>query len=72
MLALLLTEQAKAAETGEAVDFQRHQHVELLLGVYSRQLNNQLMEIQFLLQRIQCMWRDIILWAWICGHEIWI
>ena len=53
MLALLLTEQAKAAETGKPVDFQRHQHVELLLGVYARQLNNILMEIQFLLQRIQ-------------------
>ena len=53
MLALLLTEQAKARETGKQVDFQRHQHVELLLGVYARQINNTLMEIQFLLQRIQ-------------------
>ena len=53
MLALLLTEQAKAKETGQPVDFQRHQHVELLLGVYARQLNNILMEIQFLLNRIQ-------------------
>jgi magnesium transporter len=53
MLALLLTEQAKARETGKPVDFQRHQHVELLLGVYARQINNTLMEIQFLLQRIQ-------------------
>jgi Mg2+ and Co2+ transporter CorA len=53
MLALLLTEQAKAHETGQAVAFDRHQHVELLLGVYARQLNNTLMEIQFVLQRIQ-------------------
>eukprot|EP00797_Seminavis_robusta_P007016 Sro1478_g276020.1 inner membrane magnesium transporter MRS2 (461) ;mRNA; r:8312-9694 len=53
MLALLLTEQANADETGKAVDHRRHQHVELLLGVYARQLNNILMEIQFLLQRIQ-------------------
>lgn len=53
MLGLLLTEKAIAQETGQAVDFQRHQHVELLLGVYARQLNNLLLEIQFLLQRIQ-------------------
>jgi Mg2+ and Co2+ transporter CorA len=53
MLALLLTEQANAKETGQIVAFDRHQHVELLLGVYARQLNNTLMEIQFVLQRIQ-------------------
>lgn len=53
MLGLLLTERAKAEETGQAVDFQRHQHVELLLGVYARQLNNLVMEIQYMLQRIQ-------------------
>jgi Mg2+ and Co2+ transporter CorA len=53
MLALLLTEQAKANETGQMVALDRHQHVELLLGVYARQLNNIFMEIQFVLQRIQ-------------------
>jgi len=53
MLALLLTEQAEAQRTGKQVDFSRHEYVELLIGVYARQINNILMEIQFLLKRLQ-------------------
>lgn len=53
MLDLLLTEQADAARTGKPVDFLRHEHVELLLGVYARQLSNTVMEISYLLQRLQ-------------------
>lgn len=53
MLALLLTEQAQAKQAGHAVAFARHEHVELLLGVYARQIGNILMEIQFYLGRVQ-------------------
>jgi hypothetical protein len=53
MLSLLLTEQAQAIATGVAVDFARHQHVELLLGGYARQISNTLYEIQYLLKRLQ-------------------
>jgi hypothetical protein len=38
---------------GKQVAFDRHEYVEVLLGVYARQLNTVLMEIGFLLQRIQ-------------------
>jgi magnesium transporter len=53
MLDLLLTEQAEAEKTGGQVDFSRHEYVELLLGVYARQLSNIVMEISYLLQRLQ-------------------
>jgi magnesium transporter len=53
MLALLLTEQNAADQTGGQVDFSRHEHVELLLGVYARQISNISMEITYLLQRLQ-------------------
>jgi magnesium transporter len=53
MLDLLLTEQAEAAKTGGQVDYMRHEYVELLLGVYARQLSNTVMEISYLLQRLQ-------------------
>ena len=53
MLQLLLTEQAIAKESGLPVDFERHQHVELLIGGYARQLGTILQEINFLLGRIQ-------------------
>jgi hypothetical protein len=53
MLSLLLTEQAQAIATGVAVNFARHQHVELLLGGYARQISNTLYEIQYLLKRLQ-------------------
>jgi hypothetical protein len=36
MLVLLLTEQDAAARLGQKVDFSRHEHVELLIGVYAR------------------------------------
>ena len=53
MLQLLLTEQAIAKESGQPVDFERHQHVELLIGGYARQISSILQEINFLLSRIQ-------------------
>lgn len=53
MLALLLTEQNTADQTGEEVDFSRHEHVELLLGVYARQISNINMDVNYLLQRLQ-------------------
>lgn len=53
MLALLLTEQAEAITTGQKITFSRHEHVEILIGVYARQLHNTLLEIRFLLQRLQ-------------------
>ena len=53
MLDLLLTEQAVAAAQGKDVDFLRHEYVELLLGVYARQLADILLEVQYLLGRLQ-------------------
>ena len=53
MLDLLLTEQASAHKTGGQVEFARHEHVELLLGVYARQLGTIAMELNYLLGRIQ-------------------
>jgi len=53
MLGLLLNEQALAQQTSKEVDFERHEHVELLLGVYARQLSNILVDINYALGRIQ-------------------
>ena len=53
MLDLLLTEQAEARMTNQEVAFDRHEQVELLLGVYARQLSNSLYEIRYLLNRLQ-------------------
>eukprot|EP00527_Entomoneis_sp_CCMP2396_P002253 CAMPEP_0198146100 /NCGR_PEP_ID=MMETSP1443-20131203/27411_1 /TAXON_ID=186043 /ORGANISM="Entomoneis sp., Strain CCMP2396" /LENGTH=425 /DNA_ID=CAMNT_0043809935 /DNA_START=437 /DNA_END=1714 /DNA_ORIENTATION=+ len=53
MLNLLLTEKKAAAEAGTEVDFSRHEHVELLLGVYARQLSVILQEIRYMLGRLQ-------------------
>lgn len=53
MLKLLLTEQEAARKLGKEIDFDRHQDVELLVGVYARQFNNLLQEINYLLSRLQ-------------------
>ncbi|KAL7566746.1 hypothetical protein ACA910_017794 [Epithemia clementina (nom. ined.)] len=53
MLDLLLTEQQEAEANGREVDYGRHEHVELLLGVYARQLSMTLMEVQYMLGRLQ-------------------
>jgi Mg2+ and Co2+ transporter CorA len=53
MLGLLLTEQAEATKAGTQIDFKRHEHVELLLGVYARQISNLQMEVTYLLGRLQ-------------------
>ncbi|KAG7374092.1 hypothetical protein IV203_013187 [Nitzschia inconspicua] len=53
MLKLLLTEQEEARQKNTAVDFERHQHVELLLGVYAQQFRAVQHEANFLLSRIK-------------------
>ena len=53
MLALLVTEQHDARAKGIELLPSRHEDVELLLEEYARQLNNTLLDIQFLLKRLQ-------------------
>lgn len=53
MIRLLLTEQAAALESGVPVGLERHQNVELLVGIYARQLSNLQHEIDYLLDRVQ-------------------
>jgi magnesium transporter len=53
MLQLLITEQGEAVTTGKKVDFERHQHVELMVGGYVRQIGNTLQEVTYLLSRLQ-------------------
>lgn len=53
MLDLLLTEQSIADKSGQEVEFERHEHVEVLLGVYARQISNIKLEINYLLSRLQ-------------------
>lgn len=53
MLNLLLTEQNAATQTGKTVAFARHEDVELMLGVYAREISNIHVEVSFLLQRLQ-------------------
>lgn len=45
---------AEARRTNIPVAFERHQHVELLLGVYSRQFSTIMQEVNYLLSRIEC------------------
>ncbi|CAJ1968864.1 unnamed protein product [Cylindrotheca closterium] len=53
MIQLLLTEQAAAIDSGVPVDLERHQNVEMLVGIYARQLSNLQHEIDYLLGRVQ-------------------
>lgn len=53
MLNLLLSEQFEARNRGVEVDFSRHEYVELMLSVYSRQILNTQQEIQYFLVRLQ-------------------
>eukprot|EP00804_Cyclotella_cryptica_P014729 CCRYP_019946-RF/>CCRYP_019946-RF protein AED:0.39 eAED:0.39 QI:0/0.88/0.9/1/0.88/0.9/10/250/484 len=50
---LLLTEQSIARERNEVLPLESHASVELLLEEYGRQLNSILLEIDYLLQRVQ-------------------
>ena len=71
ILALLLTEQAKANTTRQQIKFSRHKHVEILIGVYVRQLCNTLLEIKFLLQRLRSKQKFIALViTGYCNHMI--
>jgi hypothetical protein len=45
-------QQQEAERTGIPVNFERHQHVEMLLGVYARQFSIIQQEANFLLSRI--------------------
>ena len=53
MVGLLLTEKAIAKAENRTVPMELHGKVELLLEEYARQLNSTLLEIDYLLQRVQ-------------------
>ena len=53
MLQLLLSEHKTAAQHGRSVDAARHEAVEVILGVYARELGHVHETIALLLQRIQ-------------------
>ncbi|OEU20653.1 hypothetical protein FRACYDRAFT_180192 [Fragilariopsis cylindrus CCMP1102] len=53
MLQLLLTEQGEACTANVPVDFERHQHVEHVLGIYARRFSSVIQEVNYLLGRIE-------------------
>ncbi len=53
MLDLLLTEKSLAKSKNQELHIKAHENVELLLEEYGRQLNSILLEIAYLLQRVQ-------------------
>lgn len=53
MMGLLLTEKANATAKNEVLPVESHEKVELLLEEYARQLKSVLLEIGYLLQRVQ-------------------
>ena len=53
MISLLLTEKANAKAKNEVLPVESHEKVELLLEEYARQLKTVLLEIGYLLQRVQ-------------------
>mmetsp|Transcript_30375 Transcript_30375/g.45955 ORF Transcript_30375/g.45955 Transcript_30375/m.45955 type:complete len:526 (-) Transcript_30375:80-1657(-) len=53
MISLLLTEKANAKARNEVLPVESHEKVELLLEEYARQLKSVLLEIGYLLQRVQ-------------------
>eukprot|EP00573_Skeletonema_grethae_P000237 CAMPEP_0201686606 /NCGR_PEP_ID=MMETSP0578-20130828/987_1 /ASSEMBLY_ACC=CAM_ASM_000663 /TAXON_ID=267565 /ORGANISM="Skeletonema grethea, Strain CCMP 1804" /LENGTH=524 /DNA_ID=CAMNT_0048170677 /DNA_START=20 /DNA_END=1594 /DNA_ORIENTATION=- len=53
MISLLLTEKANAKAKNEVLPVESHEKVELLLEEYARQLKSVLLEIGYLLQRVQ-------------------
>lgn len=53
MLDLLLTEKSAAKSKNQELHIKAHENVELLLEEYGRQLNSILLEIAYLLQRVQ-------------------
>lgn len=53
MLALLLTEKARAKAEHRILPMERHEGVEMLLEEYARQLKSTLLEIDYMLQRVQ-------------------
>ncbi len=53
MISLLLTEKANAKAKNEVLPVESHEKVELLLEEYARQIKSVLLEIGYLLQRVQ-------------------
>mmetsp|Transcript_976 Transcript_976/g.2038 ORF Transcript_976/g.2038 Transcript_976/m.2038 type:complete len:553 (-) Transcript_976:1887-3545(-) len=53
MLDLLLTEKAIAKSENRTLPIESHESVEMLLEEYARQLNSTLLEIDYMLQRVQ-------------------
>eukprot|EP00580_Thalassiosira_gravida_P011548 CAMPEP_0201649052 /NCGR_PEP_ID=MMETSP0493-20130528/38696_1 /ASSEMBLY_ACC=CAM_ASM_000838 /TAXON_ID=420259 /ORGANISM="Thalassiosira gravida, Strain GMp14c1" /LENGTH=133 /DNA_ID=CAMNT_0048124837 /DNA_START=62 /DNA_END=460 /DNA_ORIENTATION=- len=53
MLDLLLTEKALAKRNGQTLPLESHERAEILLEEYARRLNSILLEIDYLLQRVQ-------------------
>lgn len=53
MLDLLLTEKAIAKSENRTLPLKKHEGVEMLLEEYARQLNSTLLEIDYMLQRVQ-------------------
>ena len=53
MISLLLTEKANAKARNEVLPVESHEKVELLLEEYARQLKSVILEIGYLLQRVQ-------------------
>jgi len=53
MLDLLLTEKARAKAENRVLPLETHENVEMLLEEYARQLNSTLLEIDYMLQRVQ-------------------
>ncbi|KAL7551973.1 hypothetical protein ACHAWF_015187 [Thalassiosira exigua] len=53
MLDLLLTEKALAKSENQTLELDMHEDVELVLEEYARQLNSILLEIDYMLQRVQ-------------------
>ena len=53
MVQILLTETIAAKKRGERLEIHQHESVELLVEDYVRQLQNTLLEVDFLLRRVQ-------------------
>jgi hypothetical protein len=53
MLGLLLTEKAEAAKRGQVLSMSKHENVELLIEEYARQCGSILLEVDYLLKRVE-------------------
>ena len=53
MLDLMLTEKALAKSENRTLPIESHENIEMILEEYARQLNSTLLEIDYMLQRVQ-------------------